>query len=585
MTNQHVCPICKRSFRTAQGLADHKRDRHEACSTGPAPKPQRVRPKREQRQAAPVSVPTSSGPARYSNRVTLQGSNERFRTDDYPASRLKTGTLLTTIPVSPDLVPRLSTQAKAYQRIKYHSVALHIDAKGSTAQSGGYLAVFISDITDEEISLERAGSFGGSVGKKYWENATVTATNLTPLFYTSRGEDERLWSPGYFAIYCDGSSNTAISLTYRLTWSVTLSVPSSELKQADVITTMVDLWPTAGKASFSDKDGSEENLFEPSLPVGTVVRFPYAVGIEYKEGAGDTGTVPIMFAVVTASSGLKASNDRVDTSVVWQSDVSRRLLYPKSIRLIVEKRPGEVSRAGQVSQFSPCPPTSLASSETPSTETVGNNENRPTCSVRFTTPSSSDLMKSMHGCKTSMSDLRARPVCTVSSTLPPSPNPSQESILLTFLESQVPRYQAARIVSQEVKTHEFPLLHHRNHLRLEMHWDLVPLMRGRRIPVYELSRHFDDDFSLKFTINNTVSFREVVEAVEVLNRGRYFCLGFIALCLQHHFGADSSEVVPEEFPSVWYDESFHYRLPCRSCHDNMESDYSFEELDPEVEYD
>lgn len=163
--------------------------------------------------------------------VTIKGVDRFIHIED--VSKLSSRTIPIRAEVIPDNMSRLKTIASAYQRIRYLHLSFRVESQISTATSGGYVASFIRDATEElpdgEKGLATLTSSQGSKTTKWWQSTTVNVGVLPDLYYTSNSTFEERWSsPGIFCLGVDGKASQVGSLTVFIRYTVQMCEPSFE---------------------------------------------------------------------------------------------------------------------------------------------------------------------------------------------------------------------------------------------------------------------------------------------------------------------------------------------------------------------
>lgn len=141
------------------------------------------------------------------------------------------GETVADIRVEPNQLSRLSHFASIFQRIKYLKLRFEVRSQVSTSASGGYVAAFIRDSSENAISLNGLIAQAGSQTLNWWQSADVTIPSSPDLFYTTldwANGDWRMVSPGRFVVICDGKATVEGSLSINIHWSVELSEASLE---------------------------------------------------------------------------------------------------------------------------------------------------------------------------------------------------------------------------------------------------------------------------------------------------------------------------------------------------------------------
>lgn len=347
-----LCNVCGRRFATRAAREQHARASHGSPPVRPVPKPPaRVAVRRNRARGTGIGTnmvaPSLSSPVAGST-ITVSG------TDRVLMFNVEKGSVVfKKVQIDPDVSSRLRALASAYQRIKYNSVKFVVTPQAAAIVSGGYVAGFIPDPDDDSISAADLSASQGSLTRKWYESAIVTMPRKPDLLYTSEGEEERLVSPGSFWMITEGPPSETTTVVVTIMWTVTLSVPSVHTKSPIVITA-ADYYPVKGQNYMAfNPEGTNvdfSSLFLKYVPSGDasksyVFRVPFSFNIEYKEGAGDTGTAQCHFVVYcVADKKLYYSSDgKTKSSYKWQSDLDVQLLIPKGTKLKAE---GELGKLG-----------------------------------------------------------------------------------------------------------------------------------------------------------------------------------------------------------------------------------------------
>lgn len=196
-------------------------------------------------------------------------------------------------------IPRLSHIAEAYQRVIFHKLCFRIVPMAATTSSGGYIAGFVPDVSDDLSSgpdrLNRLVAQSGTKIAKVWQNVTVTHQCVPDNLYTStppRG-DQRLSSPGRFVIIVDSEipgKNDKVPVSVYLDWSVTLFEPALESQVANApLVAPVNFYLRSNNVGlwFKDADGGDD----PRIAgLNCVFDVPYRVAskryIDFNAGEG-----------------------------------------------------------------------------------------------------------------------------------------------------------------------------------------------------------------------------------------------------------------------------------------------------------
>lgn len=146
-----------------------------------------------------------------------------------------TGDVVMSASVTAQSTRRLKDLASTFQRVKWHRLVFTIEGAFPTTTGGGYIAAFVRDPTDQPPSdgLERlrwVAARSCMVDCKWYDCGRVIVPQTPDLQYTSHDaqDDPRWWSPGTLYIISKGGPGQPGSLTVKLDWDITLSMPSSE---------------------------------------------------------------------------------------------------------------------------------------------------------------------------------------------------------------------------------------------------------------------------------------------------------------------------------------------------------------------
>lgn len=327
MTNaskSSVCPHCGKRFKTSRSLKQHETMAHK--TSAPPSRAPRSRNRRSNR-ATGVDIAPSRIPATRGGSISVSGE-DRLAAFDLKAK----ATVFSSIQISPGASSRLSTLAKAYQRIRWNSVRIIVTPQASAMTNGGYVCGFIMDPSDEAITAKDLTASQGSQTKKWYESAVVQMPGKTDLLYTSPGEDPRLNVPSTFWIISEGPPSSDLTVIVTFHWTVTLITPTLEDISSSSFSLKGEL---RGKPSnynleyFPPGATSGQDDFSSQIPEhlksstqNQFFRVP-TFNIEYSEGSGDTGTIQAHF--ISYSPGDKkvyySSNGRTIITTPWQGDV------------------------------------------------------------------------------------------------------------------------------------------------------------------------------------------------------------------------------------------------------------------------
>lgn len=225
MTGKQVkCKDCNRMFATAAALSQHMRIKHAAG-----------KPKaKAQRMHKDASVSMASKPRANVNTETATLSGTDIIASIPNIMDFSVGKLIINQEITPGLMPRLKTVARAFQKIKYNKLVFRVEPQVSTATSGGYVAAFVHDPSD--IPAEGPTSTpnfllaqSSSVTTKWWESSLITCKNMgNRVYYTSESKEVREYSPGSFMLTASGKATQSGNLVVYAEWNVTLSQASYE---------------------------------------------------------------------------------------------------------------------------------------------------------------------------------------------------------------------------------------------------------------------------------------------------------------------------------------------------------------------
>lgn len=143
------------------------------------------------------------------------------------------GSIITSGGITAYSSARLETIAKAYQRVKFHSLRFTIEGAYSSTSGGGYITCFVRDPDDVPpedpvAAMKWAMSQQHSADAKWWDSVGLNVGTTPDLLFTSPGSSARLFSPGTFYVISKGGPAQVGTLTISYHWDVTLSEPTSE---------------------------------------------------------------------------------------------------------------------------------------------------------------------------------------------------------------------------------------------------------------------------------------------------------------------------------------------------------------------
>lgn len=351
------CPVCGVSVSTKARLRSHVEKIHASQYSGiygNATTPsKRTRAgggggrgksaKRTGRIPAPSSRLSRHGSGNIEHKAMERVGTYEIEADADPGIVLQ-------LQFSPSVLSRLRLLSSGFQRITYNSLVFEVVAKSSTLNAGGYIAGFVPDPDDEGISLTRLAASAGADTYSWWQNADVDAVfkDNQRTFWTSAGGEKRLWSPGIFYIIADGNPTSKLSLTVNVHYWVHLSIPSLESERGvSNFSVITPLRVKSGDAILEAADGTGDQIEKMVHPVPrpqTILRLPFPLTVEYKEGSGDTGTLPFRFLYVgqwSANGGSKLYIRNQPTNAEWkESNVVVK--WQADVESVQQLLPGDV---------------------------------------------------------------------------------------------------------------------------------------------------------------------------------------------------------------------------------------------------
>lgn len=183
-----------------------------------------------QMQSAPVNKPNKVINNHSTGSMTIAGQDQLAFIDN--VNTLSDGSIVIDEDITVSSFTRLATQAKGYQRIKWNSLEYTIQSQMPTNTSGGYIAAHIADPSDiisgTEVGRMRLMANKYSVANKAYDSHKMHVRPTQQLLYTSPQGEQRLWSPGKFALIVNGTISQTGSIMVIVKWSVTLSSPTLE---------------------------------------------------------------------------------------------------------------------------------------------------------------------------------------------------------------------------------------------------------------------------------------------------------------------------------------------------------------------
>lgn len=319
-----ICPHCGRKFKTPRSALQHEKMVHNSTqkTSGLSRRRRRVGPGASGVDVAPSRIPATRGGA-----IRVSGEDRLAAFDIKSKS-----SVFTTVTISPGASSRLSSLARAYQRIKWDSVRIIVTPQASAMTNGGYVCGFIMDPSDQAVTAKDLTASQGSQTKKWYESAVVVMPRKMDLLYTSPGEDPRLNTPSSFWIIGEGAPSSDLTVIVTFHWTVTLSQPTLEDLSESSFVLRGELRGNPNNYNLSYfPPGSTEGFdnFSSQIPENLrrstdnqFFRVPTFI-IEYKEGTGDTGSIQAHFIVYDPDDKkvYYSSNGKTIAKTPWQGDV------------------------------------------------------------------------------------------------------------------------------------------------------------------------------------------------------------------------------------------------------------------------
>lgn len=262
------------------------------------------------------------------NNSTRQRGTDLLENMSITNQTYPTGDVVLSASVTAQSTRRLKDLASTFQRIKWHRLVFTVEGAFPTTTGGGYIAAFVRDPTDQPPAdgLERlrwVAARSCMVDCKWYDCGRVIVPQTPDLQYTSHDaqDDPRWWSPGTLYIISKGGPGQPGSLTIKMDWDITLSMPSSE-KQEEATPTSTfpqDLALTyqvtspgyigvveqlsltgAGVATY----GPPMNSFIDGLEPGTMIQIGHPLILNDSNGRWNTTRFVVdSFEVATKSDG------------------------------------------------------------------------------------------------------------------------------------------------------------------------------------------------------------------------------------------------------------------------------------------
>lgn len=200
--------------------------------------------------------------------------------------------VILSMPFVPQLVPRMATEAAAWQRIRYRSLKFTLVPQVGTAAAGGLVMSFVKDSTDPvpagEEGLRRLFAQDSAVSTPIWESASITVTGLTDKYYTNWDATSPRWSsPGQICVMTEGKPSVSGSLTLYVEYDVTFYsadvAPNAVSGVGEVVVTTLPkkgstphLYLSAGSrnVAYDSKEKPDWQQIFPGSRPGDVLRLP-----------------------------------------------------------------------------------------------------------------------------------------------------------------------------------------------------------------------------------------------------------------------------------------------------------------------
>ncbi|APG76927.1 putative capsid protein [Hubei permutotetra-like virus 11] len=334
MVGSVECEYCKKKFKSKRAKNQHVSMVHKinekmappaVAKTGRTRGSLRLRRTRTSNlpgfDIAPSRVPTVRG-----GMINISGE------DRIGAFDLKSGkAVFMSVDISPSMSARLTTIARAYQRIKWNAVKIVVTPQASAMTNGGYVCGFIADPSDRAVTASDLSASQGAQTKKFYETAVVYMPRKTDLLYTSAGEDPRLFMPASFWIISEGLPSSNLTMIVSVVWDVTLSQPTLENSHNNSFLLVGEIVPNPANYNLRYSPPGGDPQDDASSIIPAVLRetpgYHYfrvpTFTIEYSEGTGDTGTIQAHFVVyhTTDKKLYYSSNGRDVETTMWQGNV------------------------------------------------------------------------------------------------------------------------------------------------------------------------------------------------------------------------------------------------------------------------
>lgn len=239
-SNRHWCTIANNKNNKKVAASQ---SRSQKNNTGPRRKTLVFTNSNATSRTMPVALLTRNSPSAVTTTSRQSGKDllqvlSTSTTSSYPLGSAVMEGLITA-----ETSLRLSTLARAYQRIRWTALRFTIEASYSSLSGGGFIACFVQDPSDRppedpQAALQWAMAQQYSVDSKWWDSTQLIVSRDPDLLWTSVTDDaERLYSPGKFVVVSKGGPGQVGSLTVSFEWTVVLSEPTIENTETPVAST------------------------------------------------------------------------------------------------------------------------------------------------------------------------------------------------------------------------------------------------------------------------------------------------------------------------------------------------------------
>jgi hypothetical protein len=286
--------------------------------------------------------PTGGARTSQTGTIRLTGT-DRVGSLTFTQAQVVAGATLLDMKVSCALGVRLPAVARAFERVRYHSLKLRVVPRSGITSSGGYIAAFLADPEDDQFDVSKLVATDGAQEGRFSETRTVVAKIPDTLFFTTEERVPRLSSPGRFVVLVDSPSDADVPFIIDLEWDVSLSIPYIERpKLLTTVTLIADAWAKDDRNYFcTQEDGTRwapSDLFGPEgrkLGYASILRCQQGASVVFREGVGDISTKTYFYFYVGSNnepSGVYFLNHEgasPNDSEKWLTEVPPRILIPK----------------------------------------------------------------------------------------------------------------------------------------------------------------------------------------------------------------------------------------------------------------